>query len=424
MKLKWKMILHCLLAAIVLAGGTVVSTGSALAETASQTFIDQIEKQYQELEDKFTRLYKDDLKKSTDDYKQFLEQMSSEQRALEKILNEDLTYLEELFKADYNKLYDQYGKNKSYQNALSQYKRDIDRTYTTGSLWKYSKESDKHYSTSLHWRFNKEIDPNYSTSAMWKYKNEVDPNYSTSPMWKYANTVNPKYSTSLMWKLSNETDVHYSSSTMWKYKQGRLTQSEAEKKMASILSDGDKDLQEARDNVMASIENTRQSTVTKVTELRDDTIQKLLRQRKQSVEDISDLRKKHFGSGIEVKALQISFDEIKVIIDGELQTFEQPPVVIKGSTLVPMRAIFERLGAEISWNSKEQSVTGTRGETTIYLKNGDTQATVNGKSVKLDVPAQTVNSRMMVPIRFISESLGAKVKWEKETKTVFITTQE
>lgn len=423
MKLKWKMMLYSLFAVIVLAGGTALSAGPAQAASTKQAFIAQIEKQYQDLEEKFTNLYKADLKKTTEDYEEFLEKASSEQRTLEKILDADLAYLEELFKADYEQLNAKYGSQKSYQDGLLEYKREINPNYSTGALWKYNKESDKHYSTSLHWNYNNQINPNYSTSYMWKYKNETNPNYSTGTMWEYKNTVNPSYSTSLMWGLHNESNVNYSTSTMWEYKIGDLTQAETQKKMDKILTDGDTDLQEARDKTMTSIEKLRKSTVETLADLRDETVRKLLEQRDRSVKEISSLREKHFGSGIEVKALQISFDKIKVIIDGELQKFEQPPVAIKNTTLVPMRAIFERLGAEISWNAQEQSVTATRGETTIYLKNGDTQATVDGKPITLKVPGQTVNGRMMVPIRFISESLGADVKWEEETQTVFITTK-
>ncbi len=124
-----------------------------------------------------------------------------------------------------------------------------------------------------------------------------------------------------------------------------------------------------------------------------------------------------FGATVNVKAAS----DIQVSINGELQHFSQPPVVISGSTLVPMRAIFEVLGASISWNSKEHSVTATKDNTTIYIKIGDSQATVDGKQVDLSVPAQIVSGYTMVPLRFVSEALGAKVNWDGTTKTVIIT---
>ncbi|WP_405078807.1 copper amine oxidase N-terminal domain-containing protein [Paenibacillus chitinolyticus] len=114
-------------------------------------------------------------------------------------------------------------------------------------------------------------------------------------------------------------------------------------------------------------------------------------------------------------------DEIQVTIDGQTQRFEQPPVIVEGNTLVPLRAIFEKLGATILWNEKEQSVTAQKGGTAIYLKIGSKSAAVNGASKELEVPAQLVNEHTMVPVRFISEALGADVKWEPVSQTVVIT---
>ena len=86
-----------------------------------------------------------------------------------------------------------------------------------------------------------------------------------------------------------------------------------------------------------------------------------------------------------------------------------------------MRAIFENLGADIAWDDATETVTGTKDDLTVTLKIGDTTAYVNGREVTLDVPAMLLYDRTMVPIRFVSESLGAKVDWEEASKTVFIT---
>ncbi|SEG67141.1 copper amine oxidase N-terminal domain-containing protein [Paenibacillus sp. UNC499MF] len=112
---------------------------------------------------------------------------------------------------------------------------------------------------------------------------------------------------------------------------------------------------------------------------------------------------------------------IQVTINGQTQRFEQPPVIVEGNTLVPLRAIFEKLGANITWNEQEQSVTAVKGGSAIYLKIGSKSAAVNGESKILEVPAQLVNEHTMVPVRFISEALGADVKWEPSSQTVIIT---
>jgi len=98
------------------------------------------------------------------------------------------------------------------------------------------------------------------------------------------------------------------------------------------------------------------------------------------------------------------------------------PVIENGRTLVPMRAIFESLGAQILWDDATKTVTGTKDSTSVVLTIGNTVAKVNEKETPLDVPASILNGRTMVPVRFISEALGCKVDWADNTKTVIITT--
>lgn len=104
---------------------------------------------------------------------------------------------------------------------------------------------------------------------------------------------------------------------------------------------------------------------------------------------------------------------VKVIVDGkELQT-DQPAVIRGDRTLVPFRAVFSALGAEkIDWNAKQQKVTGTKGDLTVGLIIGKKEADVNGLPILLDAPAQIINDRTMVPLRFVSTNLGAKVEWD------------
>lgn len=112
--------------------------------------------------------------------------------------------------------------------------------------------------------------------------------------------------------------------------------------------------------------------------------------------------------------------QIGVFIGGKQQTYKQPPVNRKGIVLVPLRGIFESLGATVKWKSSTQTITATRGSTTIVLTIGSSTAYVNGVAVKLNAAAQLVNGSTMVPIRFISEALGAEVKWEGTSRTVIV----
>lgn len=112
---------------------------------------------------------------------------------------------------------------------------------------------------------------------------------------------------------------------------------------------------------------------------------------------------------------------IHVKVNGIPVVFDQPPAIINNRTLVPLRAIFEALGASVNWDEATQQVTATKGDIIIIVKIGSTQATVSGETKTLDVPAQILNNRTLVPVRFISESLGAKVDWDEASQTVLIT---
>ena len=111
---------------------------------------------------------------------------------------------------------------------------------------------------------------------------------------------------------------------------------------------------------------------------------------------------------------------IKITINGEEKSFDVMPQIVDGRTLVPMRAIFEALGAEVSWDEGTKTATGKTSSTTVSLTIDKKEADVNGREVTLDVPAQIIASRTMVPARFVAESLGCKVDWNDGTKTVII----
>ncbi|MFE8698138.1 copper amine oxidase N-terminal domain-containing protein [Cytobacillus sp. FJAT-53684] len=93
----------------------------------------------------------------------------------------------------------------------------------------------------------------------------------------------------------------------------------------------------------------------------------------------------------------------------------------KGRTLVPLRAIFEELDANVSWNQKSQTITATKGATKITLKIGSSNTTINGKNKKIDVPASIKDNQTLVPLRFVSEALGAQVQWDNTLNTATIT---
>ncbi|MGG4344104.1 stalk domain-containing protein [Paenibacillus lautus] len=113
---------------------------------------------------------------------------------------------------------------------------------------------------------------------------------------------------------------------------------------------------------------------------------------------------------------------ISVLIDGVKLYTPQAPIMIQGRVMLPMRSIFEALDASVKWNQKTQTVTATKNGTTVILKINSKTATINNKTVALDVPAKNLKGNTMVPVRFVSEALGQKIGWNSKTKTVTVKT--
>ncbi len=118
--------------------------------------------------------------------------------------------------------------------------------------------------------------------------------------------------------------------------------------------------------------------------------------------------------------LDLDSDLITVQIDGNYVDFDQSPVIIDGRTLVPLRAIFEVLGATVEWNGDTKTVTSKKGSTSISLSIDSNTMYKNGKAVTLDVPSQLINDSTLVPVRAIAEAFNCNVNWNNDTKTVTI----
>lgn len=106
-------------------------------------------------------------------------------------------------------------------------------------------------------------------------------------------------------------------------------------------------------------------------------------------------------------------DETKMELDPGRGT----TAIIKDSrTLLPLRAILEQMGAEVAWNDAEKKITIDYYSDTLELFIGKTNALFNEEPYELDVPPEIINSRTMVPIRFISESFGIPIYWIDDQK--------
>ena len=124
---------------------------------------------------------------------------------------------------------------------------------------------------------------------------------------------------------------------------------------------------------------------------------------------------------ISMSVSAMAADDIKVYVNGEQVEFDVKPVIENERTLVPMRAIFEALGAEVDWNQETETVSATRGSDTVRITINSNQLFKNNKAVELDVPAKIIDERTLVPVRAISESFDADVQWDGATQTVNIT---
>jgi len=113
-------------------------------------------------------------------------------------------------------------------------------------------------------------------------------------------------------------------------------------------------------------------------------------------------------------------------VDGVQKELDSPPIIKNGRTLLPIRAIIESLGGSIDWEATEKKVSITLGETKIELWIGRSTAKVNGVEKPIDsanpnVVPEIISGRTMLPVRFVTENLGAEVGWDGDTKTVTIT---
>ncbi|WP_134685571.1 N-acetylmuramoyl-L-alanine amidase family protein [Brevibacillus migulae] len=125
-----------------------------------------------------------------------------------------------------------------------------------------------------------------------------------------------------------------------------------------------------------------------------------------------------FGGG---QAFAASADEaVQLMMDGKLITPDVPPLVKNGRTLVPVRVIAEGLGAEVGWDQATSTATITRGGQRVVLQLNNKQAYINGKAVTMETPPLTYHQRMLLPLRFVGEALGATVGWDDAARTVIV----
>lgn len=122
-----------------------------------------------------------------------------------------------------------------------------------------------------------------------------------------------------------------------------------------------------------------------------------------------------------LKVIKVTIDSTQATIDGKEEILTTPPKIIGGRTMVPLRFIGTAFGAGFSYDQNTKTITITYGSMTIILPIGSKTATVDGRTVAVDPPAQIVGGATMVPLRFIADIFGAQTAYDQQTRMVTVT---
>ncbi len=129
-----------------------------------------------------------------------------------------------------------------------------------------------------------------------------------------------------------------------------------------------------------------------------------------------------YANEMKIPFVAIDENKITVFAHGNKVEFDDVEPIIKNDrTLVPMRAIFEALGAEVTWDNTERAAVGKKDGNTVKIKIGEAALYKNGERIELDCAAEIANDRTLVPVRAIAEAFGAHVDWDNDTRCVIIT---
>ena len=109
-----------------------------------------------------------------------------------------------------------------------------------------------------------------------------------------------------------------------------------------------------------------------------------------------------------------------VLYNNEILAFDVSPVIEDGRTLIPIRFLFETMGATVEWDDETHSAIVSQDGNSVTVSVDDATAYVNGEAVTLDVPARLINGKTMVPVRFLSENLGYTVDWNDEMRIITV----
>ncbi|WP_195576427.1 stalk domain-containing protein [Paenibacillus sp. 1001270B_150601_E10] len=125
-----------------------------------------------------------------------------------------------------------------------------------------------------------------------------------------------------------------------------------------------------------------------------------------------------------LSSVQAAVSNIKVTVNGKSLSFDEKPRMVNGRTMVPYRTIAESLGGKVKYDSKAKLATITKGSQKVELTLGSKTAKINGKSTTMDAAPVNANGTVLVPLRFVGESLGVWVNWNKSSSTASLETKK
>ena len=123
----------------------------------------------------------------------------------------------------------------------------------------------------------------------------------------------------------------------------------------------------------------------------------------------------------ELQTIELWVGQNRALVNGQQQTIEAPPILQDSRTLLPLRFLGDALGATFSWDAAEKKAAFRKNDVKVEVWINQKKMRVDGVMEALDVAPVIQNGRTMVPVRVISDKLGAKVNWDNQTKKVTIT---
>lgn len=112
--------------------------------------------------------------------------------------------------------------------------------------------------------------------------------------------------------------------------------------------------------------------------------------------------------------------DVRVQVNGAMLKPDVPPMIKNGYTLIPLRGVFEELGGTVGWDPDSMTASVSYQQMEVLVPIGSQTATVNGEEKVMQIPAEIIDGRTLIPLRFVSESLGMKVGWDNDLRVAIV----